>query len=67
MKVKDFILIIIGALQPILWWFVYNLFEPIAKAHNSEGGLTIACYFSAVIIMCGFIVPIISKETKNDQ
>jgi len=61
---KDKLLLIIAGLQPIIWWGVYNIFQPIANTHNSEFGLGAACVISGGVIMFSIIVPIVDKTIK---
>jgi hypothetical protein len=51
MKARNAILLTLMALQPILWWAIFNGLESYAKAHDSVIGLAAGCIISAILMI----------------
>jgi cell division protein FtsX len=65
MKTKEVIILLLAAIQPIIWWGVYNLLQPIAKVSDSEVGLGFSCLITAVILMIGLTIAATNKYIKG--
>jgi hypothetical protein len=60
---KNTFKLIAAILQPLIWWGIYILLQPIALKHDAEFGLSLVCSLTCVACFFALVIPVIDKAS----
>lgn len=65
-KIPYYLMLLLGTVQPLVWWLVFVSLQPLALTGQSSDGLVAACVITCFCTMLALIIPAAVKLDKHD-